>query len=346
MNETKVKCPCCGAEFAIPSHSHMVAGVAIGKDSNLGTIYLPLDKEGGFSKAEHRLMQLREAGVDTSNFYAMSDGESVGRIVGGTFETIDDVETFIANSGVIPNRRLFRRWIMAQMFRMLSYESYNGKEKGYTDYLHRLGYEYQFKMVKDELYAQMKMEEDNDTERLIKRQHFFNVGLVVAMVEADINNAFGFVAALPVRKCKGRPYKTIRSRKIFTDKIQEELFSPMEKCLKSIKNARDVKKVYQTFSKYMKMRVKLNRNTKQFPKWVDAFKGAGAYYTMDNLILFHGCLFKEGDTFFTKEQSKELLDKYLADEETKGWQLLGILKKLLADNNIDIEEKMRSWCKD
>lgn len=40
-NTTKVICQNCGAEIIIPNHEHNVAGVAIGKDSGLGTVVLP-----------------------------------------------------------------------------------------------------------------------------------------------------------------------------------------------------------------------------------------------------------------------------------------------------------------
>ena len=38
-NKTKVVCPQCGAEFAIPETTGIGIGVVIGADSNLGTIY-------------------------------------------------------------------------------------------------------------------------------------------------------------------------------------------------------------------------------------------------------------------------------------------------------------------
>lgn len=45
MKETKVVCPKCGASIAIPEHESFTAGIAIGKDSGLGTVTLPLESE-------------------------------------------------------------------------------------------------------------------------------------------------------------------------------------------------------------------------------------------------------------------------------------------------------------
>jgi transcription elongation factor Elf1 len=64
-NETKVMCPVCGAEFDIlAQHEHTVKNaVAIGKDSGLGTIYLPVSK---------RAEALNAAGVSTKKYFAMN----------------------------------------------------------------------------------------------------------------------------------------------------------------------------------------------------------------------------------------------------------------------------------
>ena len=64
-NQTRVVCPICKTSFAIPEHQSIGCGIAIGKDSNLGTIYLtPEDK---------RLDALKAAGIDVSNFMKAAD---------------------------------------------------------------------------------------------------------------------------------------------------------------------------------------------------------------------------------------------------------------------------------
>lgn len=74
VNETKLTCPKCGAEFAIPSKTHIAIGIAIGKDAGLGTIHPQVvgqDKPAGQQpsspklpgKADERIAALKEAGV-------------------------------------------------------------------------------------------------------------------------------------------------------------------------------------------------------------------------------------------------------------------------------------------
>ena len=41
QSTTKVLCSACGAEIIIPANQHPVSGMAIGKDSGLGTVVLP-----------------------------------------------------------------------------------------------------------------------------------------------------------------------------------------------------------------------------------------------------------------------------------------------------------------
>lgn len=69
--------------------------------------------------------------------------------------------------------------------------------------------------------------------------------------------------------------------------------------------------------------------TPQSKAWVDAYKGAGAFYTMQNLIRFHNCT--------AIDDSGRRLDKYQSlaflsakAEEYKngnGWRLLAVLKR-------------------
>ena len=79
----------------------------------------------------------------------------------------------------------------------------------------------------------------------------------------------------------------------------------------------------------------------QCKEWQDAYKGYGAFFSMQNLIRFHRCVFFENRKRMTKEASLKKLDSMAAKEA--GWYLLGALKKLIVDNNIDIEAKQKEW---
>jgi hypothetical protein len=77
---------------------------------------------------------------------------------------------------------------------------------------------------------------------------------------------------------------------------------------------------------------------KQCAAWVDAYKGYGAYFSMQNLIRFHGCIF-EGKT---KDESICYLDDCVGNG-AKGYWMLGALRNMLKTNNFDIANKREEW---
>lgn len=44
------------------------------------------------------------------------------------------------------------------------------------------------------------------------------------------------------------------------------------------------------------------------------------------------------------EKAKKLIHEILEDKK-EGWRLIGVLKKMLDDNNIDVANKIREWRK-
>ena len=84
-------------------------------------------------------------------------------------------------------------------------------------------------------------------------------------------------------------------------------------------------------------------------EFIDRFKGAGAYFTLRNMLMFHGCRLpyeiaqKFGKKAFNLDL--ELLDLAAEEYKDKGWQLLGLLKDTIKLNGIDVEKKIRSWKK-
>lgn len=80
---------------------------------------------------------------------------------------------------------------------------------------------------------------------------------------------------------------------------------------------------------------------------MDAYKGAGAFFTMQNLIRFHSCTaVNDRGRRLDKYQSLAFLSAKAEEYKNgEGWRLLAVLKKMLADNNINIKKKMAAWRK-
>lgn len=355
---TKVLCPGCGTEFAIAKNEFTTVATVIGEDSGLGVIFpAVVEKKAAPAKlpekAEERIEALRNAGVDVSCLFAMrgaNGGECIASNKGGKLVVLNDNDPLfdiIISQGTVPNRRLFRRWVMAQMFHMMSYTSYRSKEPlGVTEMIHRLGYEYQWKMLINELYAQMKME-SKDPESFIERNRWFNANVVEAMARDYTIQLKERVDALKVRNCKGIPYKRICNRNIFVSDLAVKLYYPLDMAMARIRQAKNAAQLYNAARIFNNLRIKMTFDTPQSKAWVDAYKGSGAYFTMQNLIRFHGCIaYDDGENRLDKTQSLDFIQiKAMMYANGEGWRLLAVLKKMLNDNNIDIKKKMATWRK-
>lgn len=358
--KTKVLCPQCGAEFAIADKEKTMVATIIGKDSGLGVVYptvigqdAPSPKTKLPKTARERIEALRVAGVDVSNLFAMqgaNGGECVASNKDGRLTILEDddpIFRMILSQGDVPNRRLFRRWVVAQMFHMMTCTDYrSGQPVGVTEMIHRLGYEYQWKMLLNELRAQMKMEE-HDPENFNDRNRWFNAKVVAAMAEDYVKRLKEHIGSLKVKKCKNIPYKCVGGSNIFVVDMDAKIYSPLQAAIYSIQNTKNTAQLYNAARAFNDRRIRMPYNTPQCKEWVNAYKGAGAFFTMQNLIRFHGCTaVNDRRKRLNKHQSLAFLATKAEDyKDGEGWRLLALLKKMLDDNNIDIREKMAEWRK-
>lgn len=354
--ETKVLCPQCGTEFEIAKKEFTAVATVIGKNSRLGTVYPSVvgqDKPKQSKTAQERIDALRDAGVDVGNLFAMhgaNGGEYVASNRNGMLTILEDndpIFNLIIEQGTVPNKRLFRRWVMAQMFHMMSYTPYRSKEPaGVTSMIHRLGYEYQWKMLMDELHAQMKME-GRDVTNFSDRNRWFNIDVVVAMAQDYVAKFKKRVDAMTEKKCKGVPYKRLSGRNIFVSDFQAKVYRPLYLAMTRIEQAKNVAQLYAATKKFNDMRIKMAWDTPQSNAWMDAYKGSGAFFTMQNLIRFHNCTaIDDAGIRLDKFQSLAFLSvKAEMYKNGDGWRLLAVLKKMLDDNGIDVKKKMAEWRK-
>lgn len=346
-NETKVVCPVCGSEFAIGEHEHTVKNaVAIGKDSGLGTIYLPVSK---------RAEALNAAGIGTKKYFSMNalDGSEClmtyddnGRPV--PVDESDPIIKQIIGGGTVPNKNLFRRWVMSQVFRGLSERDYHGRLIGFSKWLECHYYEYQWKMLIDELHAQTKMW-GKDMENFEARNRWFNKDVAVAMAEDFIKQLGEVALKQKTRNCKGQPYIRVKGfdKGVFVEDIDKKLIQPLRTALltiKHVKTAEGLEVAVRVFWKQAKGKEWM-WSYKQCARWKDAYKGAGAYFTIQNLLRFHGAKFPKDNQFYKRGRSGldclEDAAKSYADGE--GWRLFGLMKQMIDENHIDIEAKRKEW---
>ena len=315
------------------------------------------------TKAQMRLEALKAAGVDVSKYFPLGDDQLI-KIENGAAvpvdmddETIDALGKQIVEGGYVSNWKLFRRWVMSQMFHMLRDMDKNGRT--FNDVLQHKGYEYQWRMLENELYAQMKMAAHGDHENAGARNRWFG-GFVAADMAYDYikklrkyvdNNliykvkkdAHGNVKKAYKHTCKGNPYVRLQNEDIFVADLEKKVYAPLGNLARKMYDSNTYKEVYDAVHEFNKKRKHLAWDTKQADAFITAYKGSGSYYTMRNLIMFHGARFmKNGRKMSETDSLKELESKAnLYDEE--GWRMLGVLKQLIKDNNISVQGKILEW---
>jgi hypothetical protein len=78
-------------------------------------------------------------------------------------------------------------------------------------------------------------------------------------------------------------------------------------------------------------------------EWKNAYKGYGGYFSMQNLILFHGCRIIVDGKKLSKDDSIKQLDEWADGHLNEGYWMLGALKQLIIDNGFNIERKRAEW---
>ena len=339
--KTNVTCPTCGTELTIEvknAHKKNVSATATAANPNTAT-----------GKAASRIQALATAGYDVTGLFAVQGaaGEILVRMVNGVPTAIDENDPIFASimaEGTVPDRRLFRRWVMAQMFRMLSSKHWYGGD--YTKAMHCKGYEYTWEMTVEEFRVQAKLAA-NDPENFLKRNRWFNKEVAVKMVEDYFKVLKQYFDGLKEKHCKGVPYKTIGGTNVFVADFYKKFISPLNHYKWAIERAKNPQELYKAVANFNYERTKLPWDTKQSAAWVEAYKGSGAYYTLQNLILFHGAVLtgkynKKLNKAGSLAYLEELAGEYSASG-SDGWRMLACMKKAIDDNGIDIDKKRAEW---
>lgn len=343
-NETKVVCPVCGTEFdVLAKHKHTEKNVMmLGMDSGLGTIMLPVSKRGEALKA---------AGIDTSKYFSIqlpTGGEQMmkmsddGKAVPVSAD--DPIIKAILGSGTVPNRNLFRRWVMSQVFHGLLYKGWRN-EGGFSEWLKNHGYVYTWEMLIEELHVQARLYKNGDMENFKARNRWFDASLAIAMAGDYIEQLRKDANGRPQHKCKGVPYVTVDHVHYFVSDIEKKLITPLWGYIRHIEKASAPEQLENAVRNFWKNAPVKSYSYKQCPEWKDAYKGMGAYAVMQNLLRFHGCTFPKDNDFY-KHWMTDLQMLNIAArtyENGEGWRLFGLMKQMIEENHIDIEGKMKQW---
>lgn len=272
-------------------------------------------------KLSEQLRAMKEMGIDTSKFTVCVP---LNEIDGG-FKKVDLSITPVEDKQL--NHSAFRRWITAQTFRMLNYVSYDKKSKGWEAYLRdNYSYIYQFKMMIDE-FKRMEKIKKTDKEEFERRLYFFNKNVVLEVCR----NCFDTCSMSDGTKDK---------LQIIYESIENTKYEDID----------SLRALLIAFTKIVESKqVKIPRNAKKCKLWKESFKGSGAYYTVVNLILYHGVRVYNSwdDEFYNKNESLRYVGRELEKYYFEGniWKMHYFMKKLLGDNDFDINEFKEKYSK-
>lgn len=260
----------------------------------------------------------------------------------------DPIVNQIIEDGYVKNTKLHRRFVMAQMFHNLNYKSYDGKYEGYNDCIKRCyGYKYTIDMMIEEVRVLSKLEV-RDRETFEERAHFFDRRTIAAVLEDYAVELEKYVDKLPTKKCKGVPYKRVKSVNIFEADLKKKLYAPVKHYANQVLVARNYNEIYRILCNFKRNMVKLPWDTRKSKAWLDAYKGEGAYYTMRNLLLFNGCdIFdNNGNILYMDSIGKDKYLKAKLDEyKGEGWRMFALMKKVISDNGINTKTHIAEVCK-
>lgn len=312
---------------------------------------------------ENRVATMQAAGIDTKKYFSINlpeglkpgsmislviDENGKPAIAADTTEKEIKIDTELEQynyivsqikNGYVRNSKLHRRWVMAQMFRMLN------SSIGYNEYLkRRYDYTYQFKMLIDELNVLGHLQKE-DLEEFKDRSSFFNKNVVIALCNDYYEKLKKAVNNLPEKKCKGKPYKRINGYNIYVEDLNDKLYIPILNSIIGIQYCTSYKALSNLLRNFVRIfvnRYTLPYDTNKCAAWVDAYKGAGAYYTMMNMAKFHNCFITDhttGETY-TGMKAVEYLKTLNVIHEEYGYRMFAEMKRMIDENHFDFNKRM------
>lgn len=317
MNEVRVFCPNCGTQFAIENKCKCE-----GKPKALEAGDYFLLPKSGMNKD-----MLAQAGfdTDTSAFSLNLPQEEIEKMVNGSD---DPVILKILSNGRIESEWLFRRWVMAQTFRMLGQDIYHDR---WNDHFKYITYQESLKLTIDEIRRLEHMERKGGAWFNINKR-FYSLGACQRIFIEYWNYA---QQELMNVKADGSFRVHGYTRCVSTAGITDDWINHCKEEIADICNCHSYKELLENVEGlfWSSFYVKLPNSTRKSDDFVNAYKGVGGYFTMDNMIHSFKCFFpgmnEQESAKYLEEQTLECI------KNEECYRLLGILKQFIKDTGFD-----------
>ena len=191
----------------------------------------------------------------------------------------------------------------------------------------------------EEIRVLSKLEE-RDRDTFVERSNFFTREVVAQTIEDYIDELVNYIETLPEKNCKGVPYKRIKGKDIFVVDLDKKVYAPLRNDVYRVKRARNYKDLYNIVKAFMGKMVRLPYHTPKSKAWIDAYKGEGAFYTLKNLIMFHGCGIEVDRRMVYGAAATSVLNKKLYEYKGEGCRMFALMKKVIDDNGFDFNKRM------
>lgn len=259
----------------------------------------------------------------------------------------DPIAQSIVNDGYVKNSHLFRRWIFAKTMQMINYKSYrNPNRTGWEACMKDCySYQYQFDMMIDELHTLAKLQKE-DPEYFAERTMFFNGDVVVALLNDYLYRLKKYVKKQMKehpRTCRGAAYvKLAKYGNVLVKDLNDKVYIPIKErinVVESMVKANNYTYIEREFKIFMdKFYNKLPYETTKCSQWKDAFKGAGAFYSLQNAIRFHKVLLRGCGN---KYESEAMLNDLLKDDyRNEVWRFHQLLIDTIEYNKFDLKKSI------
>lgn len=296
-----------------------------------------------------RMNALNANGFDTSKYFNVLISKDVPQ--GTTFtvtigengepkvnmEAVQKILDNIEDEGYVKSSKLFRRWVMAQTFRMMKHKD------GFNGALKEKPYNYQWTMLENELHAMSKLQKE-DMLTFEKRRYFFTKEVIIAMLE-DYKE-----------KAKARWHDGNHDWNYYYDRVYYKALEIADAAIKELNSASNYSDYYRIVKEFNKdynncrPNVKLYIHTPKCKEWIDAYKGAGAYYSLQNYYMFHADRYVKIPAIsdltngsylvVTSQWALDVLENMKEIYKGNWWKLFGYFKEVIKLNDFSFDKAM------